>query len=629
MWQTDVSDASQLTDLIPRISVQLGPIEVLIFNVYILRPGKPDASSLATLMGGIASSSVFYVTAKQTPRTYNVRLNSGATETVDAGPTIGSTRSLVNNVNELLGQEKGGTVKVQGLLSKPKNSITIGSNVILLSCGSPNSTSYNVSAGTGGGTITIGTTYSGNAVVTIGGVATASQPQALSLTVNDSRLPSGQKSYTVQYNNSLSAVAAASLAQQMNSDSDLKSIGIIAQTRLTADMETAQKLSGDPQTSGGQNQIFLSNNTDLKQFYLPVSGKSLEQGFSYDANGNITNDGSNTYSWDAENRLTRMSSGTGKVINFEFAGNGLNVKTQEEIGSVTTTKQFVWSGTIRCEERDGDGVLTKKLFEKGQQVGNTNYTYLTDHLGSVREVCDINGGVVAQYSYDPAGMETKLQEIEPSDVRFGGYYKNSTFDLLMPVHRVYSPTLGRFLNRDPKQEGGGINLFAYLDNNPVSGTDPLGLQGKTKCCAQLPRQTIQDMNYLLNKASEDQADDPKGRERGGTVTINPMGRISQIEHGTPQTPNSFGAPPGGTDVFESHHHLKPAGTQPTDMTPSNDISKACSSRRRLWVLASNGDTYMYDGNTCKGCSIHMYIYSKKGALKQPCQVINWCQRPIF
>ncbi|MCF7689359.1 MAG: RHS repeat-associated core domain-containing protein, partial [Cephaloticoccus sp.] len=41
--------------------------------------------------------------------------------------------------------------------------------------------------------------------------------------------------------------------------------------------------------------------------------------------------------------------------------------------------------------------------------------------------------------------------------------------------RYYSPSLGRFINRDPIEEQGGINLYAFVGNNPVNRWDLLGM----------------------------------------------------------------------------------------------------------------------------------------------------------
>ena len=47
--------------------------------------------------------------------------------------------------------------------------------------------------------------------------------------------------------------------------------------------------------------------------------------------------------------------------------------------------------------------------------------------------------------------------------------------------RYYSPSLGRFLNRDPLGELGGNNLYAFVENDPVNGWDYLGLDDELVC----------------------------------------------------------------------------------------------------------------------------------------------------
>lgn len=45
------------------------------------------------------------------------------------------------------------------------------------------------------------------------------------------------------------------------------------------------------------------------------------------------------------------------------------------------------------------------------------------------------------------------------------------------AHAFYDPNLGRFLNRDPIGEEGGINLYAFVQNSPINNYDAWGYQG--------------------------------------------------------------------------------------------------------------------------------------------------------
>jgi len=61
------------------------------------------------------------------------------------------------------------------------------------------------------------------------------------------------------------------------------------------------------------------------------------------------------------------------------------------------------------------------------------------------------------------------------DFGFTGHYFHSPSGLNLTLYRAYSPTLGRWLSRDPIGEEGGLNLYGYVDNNSVNAVDPLGL----------------------------------------------------------------------------------------------------------------------------------------------------------
>lgn len=120
--------------------------------------------------------------------------------------------------------------------------------------------------------------------------------------------------------------------------------------------------------------------------------------------------------------------------------------------------------------------MTDRLYSQGQNIGNTGYFYTRDHLGSVRELAKSGGSTLgARYDYDPYGRSTTVLGTTPTDVNFTGLYRHSKSNLDLAVYRAYDPDLGRWLNRDPLEEAGGLNLYAYVNNRPPLGIDPLGL----------------------------------------------------------------------------------------------------------------------------------------------------------
>lgn len=155
---------------------------------------------------------------------------------------------------------------------------------------------------------------------------------------------------------------------------------------------------------------------------------------------------------------------------------GRNVKIVETVsGSVTSTKQFVWCGMDRCEERDGSGSVTKQFVTRGQRNGSTNYFYDFDHLGSILGMTDSSAVSQAQYSYHPYGVKSVTSEVVASDFQYAGMYWHSRSGLNLTWFRAYNANFGRFISRDPLREDEGPNLYAYVGNNPASGIDPLGL----------------------------------------------------------------------------------------------------------------------------------------------------------
>jgi RHS repeat-associated protein len=225
------------------------------------------------------------------------------------------------------------------------------------------------------------------------------------------------------------------------------------------------------------------------RYEVLVAGGSGTNLLAYDANGNLVSkangSGVTTYEWDGADRLVTITQtapgGTSSTSShFEYDGYGRRVKLVEKTnGVVQSTKQFVWCGAAICEERNATNGVTKRFFGQGQQNGGTDYFYTRDHLGSVREMVGANGTtVVARYDYDPYGKRGTNQITSgavEADFGFTGHYYHAPSGLHLAWFRAYDAETGRWLGRDPIGEDGGVNLYGYVGNGPVSAIDPLGL----------------------------------------------------------------------------------------------------------------------------------------------------------
>jgi len=218
-------------------------------------------------------------------------------------------------------------------------------------------------------------------------------------------------------------------------------------------------------------------NATSNHIQLTVSGTTA-QTLPYDLNGNLLGDGANTYEWDAANRLVAINEPGSRRSEFTYNGLSQRVKIVEKTnGSVTSTKQLVWCpGEAQpCEERDASNNVTKRYYPQGMRVGSTNYFYTRDHLGSIRELTNGSGAVQTRYDYDPYGRRTRLTGTLDADFGFTGHYYHSPSGLHLALYRAYNADLGRWISRDPIEEAGGINLYAYVGNSPTNRIDPTGL----------------------------------------------------------------------------------------------------------------------------------------------------------
>jgi RHS repeat-associated protein len=147
------------------------------------------------------------------------------------------------------------------------------------------------------------------------------------------------------------------------------------------------------------------------------------------------------------------------------------------------TRKFVWRGQEQGEwsrweasDIDGKGEGPSERERASQFIGTTGYTFMRDHLGSIRELIKTDGKTLGvRLDYDPYGRQTTVSGTAAADFGFTGLYRHSASGLNFATYRAYDPDLGRWVNRDPIEEEGGLNLYSYVENNSLNAIDPMGL----------------------------------------------------------------------------------------------------------------------------------------------------------
>ena len=277
--------------------------------------------------------------------------------------------------------------------------------------------------------------------------------------------------------------------------------------------EAAETLNSVP--NGKWKQVTVTDGTNTVTGSRWMAPESFNP--TYDADGNLTNDGRWDYTWNAENRLIKMETtataraaavGVPWIIienTYDYMGRRIVRKQTDKDagGTVTNTAEhhyrydgwnciarttatatwdaaiyYTWgtdlSGTLQGAGGVG-GLLGVKHEASGTATHRSSPCY--DGNGNVVAYIDTAGNVITRYEYDAFGnlirsggavngeQELHLFSTKPLDAATGLYYYG---------YRYYDPVTGRWPSRDPVGERGGINLYAFAGNDGVNSWDILG-----------------------------------------------------------------------------------------------------------------------------------------------------------
>lgn len=201
--------------------------------------------------------------------------------------------------------------------------------------------------------------------------------------------------------------------------------------------------------------------------------------YSFDEEGQTRtktdNQGTTTYDWDARGRLAKVTLPNGQTASYGY--DALGRRTGRTAAGLTTN--FLYDGQDIVLDRGTGGLLVDYLNGPGidnklrQTSSNFGALYfLRDHLGSTSALTHGTGGVLERAQYEAFGASANA-----SLTRYGftGRESDAAAGLIYYRARWYDAQQGRFLSEDPFGfDGGSINLHTYVNNNPLSFTDPTG-----------------------------------------------------------------------------------------------------------------------------------------------------------
>ncbi len=301
-----------------------------------------------------------------------------------------------------------------------------------------------------------------------------------------------------------------------------------------ADPTAAISVNGATATRPGASRLFEflaasdnSGGASLAKFKIEASlGDKSDRGTrfarvpaantspAYDADGNLLSDSFYAYSWDGENRLVAIETRTAALPTdfphhrLEFSYDSSNRRIEKKVfglidGSwqLARHKRFLYDGWNLLAEyepksndtwqasasylwgKDLAGTLqgaggTGGLLHLRDHTGDKAYFVAYDGRGNVSALIDeTTGETAAQYEYSPFGQLTTATgpAAHLNPFRFSTRYQDTETGLYYYGYRYYDPAAGRWLNRDPLGEEGGLNQYGFVGNDPLNSNDYLGL----------------------------------------------------------------------------------------------------------------------------------------------------------
>jgi RHS repeat-associated protein len=196
--------------------------------------------------------------------------------------------------------------------------------------------------------------------------------------------------------------------------------------------------------------------------------------YTWDANGNLLDDGLREYAYDHANRLISVEMGDDS---FEFGYSGLGDRLRQTVNGEPIEYTLDLAAGLTQVLSDGDNAYFYGAARIGEKQPDGWQYHLGDALGSSRQLTDFAGDVILADSYEPYGDTLSSTGRGFSVHQFTGEMRDPT-GLTFLRARYLDTAAGRFINRDAW--GGeytkphSLNRWNYVEANPIMYVDPSG-----------------------------------------------------------------------------------------------------------------------------------------------------------
>ncbi|MCL5772914.1 MAG: DUF4329 domain-containing protein [Firmicutes bacterium] len=315
-----------------------------------------------------------------------------------------------------------------------------------------------------------------------------------------------------------------------------------------------------------ENAVTINSTYDAADQLLTAGSLT----FVWDGNGNLiqkTNGTATTnFAYDYENHLKQVTFPNASTESYRYNGDGLRIA---KIPSSSPQINYYLSGSdVWREESSPGGPPSTDYILAGSMAGplgfkqpgspNPVYHYsLTDGQGSIMGLTDDAGTITDQYQYEAWGNPANLPNPPPNQTYNPYHYTGQQVDPSTGLHylrnRYYDAQAGRFITDDPIGFEGGLNLFAYCDNDPVNLIDPEGLRPGDKFPSEIA--AAKDAERYINKKSVEQ-----NKEYAGWTVKNRDRTYSYTVARTSNNPEEVPVPPkpaNGVSIYHTHGSWDP------------------------------------------------------------------------